>query len=274
MTRIAVIGHVEHVTLGRVPTVPKAGEIRHIAEPKTLAGGGGGIAFFQLAASDAEVHLFTALGNDAAAETVERAVRATGATIHAVRRAEPHTRVVVLIDDSGERTIVVIGEPLHPRADDALPWELLGSMDAVYFTAQDPALLVRARAARKLIVAARRRDAVNASGVSVDVVVGSRVDPREVATRADFVVAPEALILTEGARGGAIETATGVVRFEAPHVEIVKGAYGAGDSFAGALTWFTARGVAIADACARASRFGAAVIGGDEPLGAQLRLTD
>src|SRR5262245_33406260 len=175
--RIGVIGHVEHITLGRVAALPRAGDIVHVQEPRVLAGGGGGIAFFQLARSAAELHLFTALGDDDGAAFVERAIAATRASIHAARRAEPHTRDVVMIGPDGERTILVIGEPLHPRADDPLPWELLGGLDAVYFTAQDPALLARARAARVLVVAARRRECLAAAGVRADAVVGSRVDP-------------------------------------------------------------------------------------------------
>ena len=62
--RLAVIGHVEHVTIAPVPALPAPGEIVHLDEPKVIAGGGGGIAFFQLARSDAEVHLFTAFGNE------------------------------------------------------------------------------------------------------------------------------------------------------------------------------------------------------------------
>src|SRR6266498_2577110 len=64
---IAVIGHVEHVTLGRVDAVPRSGDIVHVMSPRSFPGGGGGIAFLQLARSDAEVHLFTALGDDEAA---------------------------------------------------------------------------------------------------------------------------------------------------------------------------------------------------------------
>ena len=30
------------------------------------------------------------------------------------RRARPHTRDVVMVTPDGERTIVVVGEPLHP----------------------------------------------------------------------------------------------------------------------------------------------------------------
>jgi ribokinase len=269
--RIAVVGHVEHVTLGRVPAVPRPGEIAHLEAPRWFPGGGGGVAFLQLARSPAEVHLFTALGDDEAGREVGAAVEATGATIHAVRRPAPHTRDVVMVTPDGERTIVVVGEPLHPRADDTLPWDLLASCDAVYFTAQDPDAIRAARRARLLVVTARRRPALVASRIAADVVVGSGADPREASTLADYPVPPRALVLTEGARGGRIETAAGTVRFPAsPEPADASGAaYGAGDSFAGALVFYLAAGLAVADACARAARHGAAVLRGTDPRDAQ-----
>ena len=271
--RIAVIGHVEHVTLGRVPAVPGRGDIAHLEAPRWFPGGGGGVAFAQLARGPAEVHLFTAIGGDEAGRQVEEAIVATGARIHAARREEPHTRDVVLVTPDGERTIVVVGEPLHPRASDPLPWEALASCDAAYFTAQDPDAIRAARAARLLVVTARRRAALVASGVAADVVVGSARDPREASGLADYPAAPGALVMTEGSAGGRIETASGTARFPASPPPAVRGAaYGAGDSFAGALVFFLAAGLPVGAACARAARHGAAVLGGYDPRDSQLPL--
>lgn len=271
--RIAVIGHVEHVTIGRVPAVPAAGAIVHLERPRSFPGGGGGVAFWQLVRSPAEVHLFTAIGGDAAGEEVAAELAASGARIHAVRRDAPHTRAVAMIDPAGERTILVLGEPLHPRADDPLPWGALAGFDAAYFTAQDPDALRAARAARLLVVAARRQPALAASGVRADVVVGSARDPREASARADYRVPPGALVLTDGPRGGRIETEAGTATFEAPRAPPAGGgAYGAGDSFAAALTFFLAAGVPLPEACARAGHHGAAVLGGLDPRDGQAAL--
>lgn len=270
--RIAVIGHVEHVVIGRVPSLPTPGSIVHL-DPVTIAGGGGGIAFHQLAKSPGEIHLFTALGNDDAAEEIEASIAATGATIHAARRDQPQTRDLVLITDDAERTIVVIGEPLHPRRDDPLPWEMLATCDAVYFTGQDPETIVAARAANMLIVTARRADALRRSGVRADVIVGSAADPREASHLADYPMPPAALVMTKGDDGGTIETADGTAIFppgRAP--ETFVGSYGAGDSFAGALTWYLARGLPIVEACTRAGEHGAAVLRGANPVEFQLAL--
>src|SRR5512141_561088 len=95
--RIAIVGHVEHIRVGRLPRVPEAGEIAHLEQPRTMAGGGGGISFFQLSRSSAEIHLYTALGHDDAGAEVARRLHETGARIHAARRAMPHTRDLVMI---------------------------------------------------------------------------------------------------------------------------------------------------------------------------------
>jgi ribokinase len=270
--RVAVIGHVEHITLGRVPAVPRAGEIAHLEEPRFFPGGGGGIAFFQLTRSAAEVLLYTAVGNDEAAAAVRGRIAATRARIFAAERQAAHTRDLVMITPDGERTIVVVGEPLHPERADALPWEELSSCDGVYFTAQDPAAITAARAARILVVTARRRPALIRSGVRADVVLGSALDPREACTLDDFPPEqrPAALVLTEGAAGGVVYTAEGARRFPAPQRSgKVRGAYGAGDSFAGALTYYLAKGLPVLEACTRAGHHGAAVLGTLEPLEAQ-----
>jgi ribokinase len=265
--RIAVIGHVEHVTVGRVARVPGPGEIAHLEGPRWFPGGGGGVTFFQLCRSDAQLLLYTALGNDEAAREVEERLRSTHALLHCARRAEPHTRDVVLIPPGGDRTIVVVGEPLHPRRSDALAWEELAGCDAAYFTAQDPLALQAARAARLLVVSARRREALQRSGVRADLVIGSALDPREASTLADYAVRPGALVMTEGARGGTVETAAGRERFAAPAEALDGGgAYGAGDSFAGALVYFLATGLPLLAACERAGEHGAAVLAGIDPL--------
>ena len=156
--RIAVVGHVEHVTLGRTDGVPRPGDIIHLQEARFLPGGGGGLAFAQLCRSDAELHLFTAVGSDEAGQAVAARLQDVPARvhIHAAVRPDAHPRVVVIVDENGQRTIVVTAPPLQPAAGDPLPWALLGTCDAVYFTGADPASLRCARAARRLLVTARR----------------------------------------------------------------------------------------------------------------------
>ena len=271
--RLALIGHIEHIALGEVGRLPLAGEIAHVERVREFPGGGGGVAVFQMRRGPGEVHAFTAIGNDDAGAFVRAKVEQAGITLHAAPRQEPHTRDVVLITPDGERTIVVIGQPLHPTRADALSWELLGGCDAAYFTAEDPGALQAARQARMLVVTARRRHVLNAAGVRADVVVGSAEDPRERSALADYRVAPDALVMTEGARGGYVETSRGIFRFPpgAPPTKQTS-SYGAGDSVAGALTAYLGAGLPLDEACRRAANHGAAVLSGPDPLSAQTAL--
>lgn len=272
--RIAVIGHVEHVSIASAPSLPTPGEIAHLDDVITIAGGGGGLAFFQLTRSPAEVHLFTALGNDDAGQLVSDRVHATNATVHIAYRDRPHTRDLVVVTPDGRRTIFVQGEPLHPIIADPLPWDLLDGFDAIYFTGEDAELLRAARASRVLVVTSRRFDALVRSGIQADVVVGSKLDPREAHELVDYPVPPKALVMTTGKEGGVIETALGTTRFRGPHVSgRLRGAYGAGDSFAGALTWYVACGLGIEESCTRAAQCGAAVLRDINPLDGQVALT-
>src|SRR5262245_29433667 len=130
--RIAVVGHAQHVTIAAVPALPALGDILHLERAVTMAGGGGAITFFQLVRSPAEVHSFTALGDDAAGSEVRAALESSGAAIHAARRDPPHSRDLVLVTPDGERTIVVVQPPLQTRIDDPLPWDLFATCDAVF----------------------------------------------------------------------------------------------------------------------------------------------
>ncbi|WP_437968809.1 PfkB family carbohydrate kinase [Sorangium sp. So ce260] len=273
--RIAVVGHVEHVTLGRTEGVPAPGDIVHLLDARFLPGGGGGLAFAQLCRSDAEIHLFTAVGHDAAARAVEERIRAAPGRVHvhAAARAVDHPRVVVLVDAEGRRTIIVTGAPLQPAATDPLPWSILAGCDAVYFTGADPDSLRLARAARRLLVTARRSAALRAAAVAPDVIIGSASDPRENAPLDAYDPCPGALVLTDGPRPVRVLRPGSTALVDAPPApDRVVGEYGAGDSFAGALAFHLAHGLPVEEACRRAGPHGAAVLRGIDPLETQIRL--
>ena len=273
--RLAVIGHVEHVTLGRFDGAIEPGAVVHLMDTRFTPAGGGGIAFAQLCQSDAEIHLFTAVGSDEAGRAVESRIRAHGdrVHVHVAVRSEDHPRVVVVVDRDARRTIFVTREPLHPRATDPLPWSLLSECDAVYFTGTDPGSLRLARAARLLVVTARRYEALKAAAITPDVIVGSVADPRENRELAAYDPAPGALVLTDGPRAIRISRGNEVTLVDAPPApERVVGDYGAGDSFAAALTFFLGSGLSVEEACRSAGPYGAAVLRGLDPLEVQSRL--
>lgn len=273
--RLAVIGHVEHVTLGRADGVPAPGDIIHLRAPRVLPAGGGGLAFLQLSHGDAEAHLFTAFGDDDAGRAVESLLRRERprAHIHAAHREAAHPRVVVYIDGEGRRTIIVTDDPLQPAATDPLPWSILASCDGVYFTGADPETLRIARAARRLVVTARRAPVLRAAGIAPDVIIGSLHDPRENAPFESYAPAPGALVLTDGPRPVRVIRAGGTAWVSPPPAPArIEGDYGAGDSFAAALTFFLAKGFPVEESCARAGPFGAAVLASIDPRESQARL--
>ena len=273
--RAAVVGHVEWVTFARVPGVPGAGDIVHASEFWEVPGGGGSGAAVQLAKLADDCLFITALGED---ETGHRAVaelEAMGVRMAVAWRPGPTRRAFTHIDATGERTITVLGDRMAPSANDDLPWDELGGVDALYFTAGDAGALEHARSARVLVATSRAGESLKA-GVQIDALTGSALDPSESYRRGDIAPEPRLVVRTEGAAGGSYEAARrDVVRFDAPAPPgEVADRYGAGDSFAAGLAFALARGDDAASAVAFASRCGAAVLTGRGPFEGQLMTGD
>lgn len=271
--RSAVVGHVEWVTFAEVPQVPRAGEIVHASDSWELPGGGGAGAAVQLAKLTGGCLFITALGDDEIGRRVAAELGGFGVTVAAAARPAPTRRAFTHVDATGERTITVLGDRLSPSGADDLPWERLAEVDALYFTAGDVAALRAARAARTVVATSRAGSAL-ASGVRLDALTGSALDPAEAYRRGDIDAEPALVVRTEGAAGGSFETAAGEIhRFDAPPVPgEVADRYGAGDSFAAGLAFALARGDAAPAAVAFASRCGAAALTGRGPYEGQLTL--
>jgi ribokinase len=260
VARIAVIGHVEWVLQARSREPVASGEIVQLHDTFEEPGGGGGVAARALPSLGAETRFLTALGNDQAAAESERILRSEGCDVRAARRANPQNRVTTISDASGERTIFIHGRNDHPTIEDPLGWDELAGFDGVFYTGDDPRTVVAARAARVLVVTARRLASVIASGVQVDVLAGSANDGGEHYELADLPVRPRLCVWTDGARGGRyLADDGGEGRWEAvePPGRIVD-AYGAGDVFMAALTLELGRGAGRDAALAAAARAAAA----------------
>lgn len=274
--RVAVVGHHEWIEALRVDHLPVAGEIVHAIPEWTAPAGGGPGAAGQLLKLAGSVEFFTALGDDELGHRSARAMEAMGFTLHAAFYPEPTRRGIVHIDDTGERTITVIGERLAPFGDDELPWGNLSEVDAVYFTAGDAAALRHARRARVLVATARAMEVLAAAGVQLDALVGSTADPAEVYEHGDITPVPRLVVRTEGGKGGTFQVAgESEQRFAAaPLPGPVVDRYGAGDSFAGALAYGLGAGLSPDEAAGLAARCGAAVLTGAGPYETQLGLAE
>jgi ribokinase len=267
--RIAVVGHVEWVSFA-LGEVPAAGAIAMLAEPFAAPAGGGAVSAVVLARLGAETTFYTALGSDEPGERSFGFLRAAGVDVRAARRPEPQTQALTILDAAGERTIMVVGGNLQPRLDDPLGWDELATADAVYFTGGDTATLAAARAARIVLVTARRLGVLAASGVPVDCLVGSAHDPGERLEGVALDPPPALVVETTGAGGGRWRRPDGsagswaAAPLPGPPVD----AYGAGDSFVAGLAFGLASGAGLDDALVLAAREGAAAVARRGPYGA------
>jgi ribokinase len=261
MTRVAVIGHIEWVTFAD-GAVPAPGEISLLSNPFSAAAGAGAVVAVELAREQIEVLFYTALGDDAAGDESLRFLEERGVQVRAARQPQPQTQALTILSPDHERTIMVIGENLHPQATDDLGWVDVATVDAVYFTGGDPATLVLARSAPILVVTARRLAVLARSGVRADVLIGSATDPGEQIGAVTLAAVPAIVVQTHGRQGGSWTAADGA-RGTWPSVALpgpARDAYGAGDSFHAALTGALAAGKGIAEAVDAGARAGAAAV--------------
>jgi ribokinase len=274
--RAAVVGHVEWVEFLRVDHLPAPGEIVHASDRWEAPGGAGAGAAVQLHKLAGDCTFFTALGDDAHGRRAVRELKSMGPRVEAAVRPGITRRALTHIDAAGERTITVFGERLAPQGSDELPWGELEDVDAVYFTAGDAAALRMARRARVLVATSRVLSVLQGTGVVLDALVGSAVDPAETYRDGDLNPAPRVVVRTAGEEGGTFARGAGPpTPFPATPVpgEIVD-RYGAGDSFAAALGFAIAEGKALEDALRVAARCGAAVLTDRGPYEGQLTRAD
>src|SRR5437762_7101268 len=178
--RVAVVGHDEWVEFARVERVPRAGEIVHALETWQEPAGGGAVAAAQLARLAGSCLFFTALGADELGRRSRSELTRLGIDVRAIPDAEPTRRAFTYVDETGERTITVLGQKLRPRGGDSrLPWRELVGLDAVYFISGDAEALRHARLARVLVATARELPTLRGAGVQLAALVGSGEDEGE-----------------------------------------------------------------------------------------------
>jgi ribokinase len=267
--RVAVVGHVEWVEFARVERVPRPGEIVPALETWEEPAGGGAVAAAQLARLVGSCLFFTALGADELGRRSRAELTNLGIEVRAIPDADPTRRAFTHVDETGERTITVLGEKLRPRGGDSrLPWRELAGLDAVFFVSGDAEALHHARLARTLVAAARELPTLREAGVELDALVGSGEDEGELYHPGELDPPPHVVVTTSGGLGGWVQPG-GPFR-PAPVPGTIVDAYGCGDSFAAGLTYGLGRGDSIEDAVALAARCGAAVMTGRGPYEAQL----
>jgi ribokinase len=272
MPRVAVVGHVEWIEFARVPHVPRPGEIVHASEWWQDAGGGGAVAAVQLAKLAGACDFFTALADDENGRAARDRLEELGVDVFAAPRPGKQRRGFVYLDGDGERTITILGERIVPHGDDELPWDRLDDVDAVYFTGGDEQALRQARRARRLVATPRAYDTLRAASIRLDALVRSATDPGEQQAEEALDPEPHLVVSTAGKEGGEWfgedHTRHNWKAAELPGPR--RDSYGAGDSFAGGLTYALGAGMDPKAALHLAARCGAHKLTGRAAYGNQL----
>jgi ribokinase len=168
---------------------------------------------------------------------------------------------VTLVDAQRERTIIVVGPRHVATATDPLPWHELAGCDAVYMTGGDAGAVRAARAANVAVATARVLPLLRTAAIELDALVGSDDDAAEAYAPGDLARVPRLSVRTQGARGGTFTVAGGAPQRYAPVPATVTGdTYGAGDTFAAALTLALGERRTAADAVAFAAARAAEVL--------------
>ncbi len=274
--KVAVIGHVEWTRIARVDRIPISGDIAHADVSWEGPAGGGAVAAVQLAKLASKCAFFTALGDDLPGSNARAALESNGVDVLAAIRNAPTREAFALIEAGGERTTTTLGARLQPSYCDRLPWDRLEEYDAIYFSAGDATVLRSARASATLVVTAREMATATAAEIFLDAVVGSSRDRDEAYDPSMLSAPPTVLVATDGSYGGryAIRGGPWIPYAPAALPGPAVDCYGAGDSFAAALTFGLARFDEISSAVEFAARCGAACIAGAGPFSRQLRLDE
>jgi ribokinase len=270
--RVAVVGHAEWIEFVHGDHVPAAGEIVHARDSFEEPAGGGAVAAVQLARLAGSATFLTALGKDELARRTRARLAEFGVIVDDATREGATRRGLTFLDSDGERTIITIGDRLSPLGRDPLDWDELQKADGVYLTAGDAEALHAARAAGVLVASPRVGRVLHEAGVRLDALVYSDNDELEVAFAKAIDPAPTLLVATRGAEGGRFEAAHGRSgRWAAASLPgPIADSYGAGDSFAAALTFALADGRDPDEALALAARAGATCLTGHGPYEKQL----
>jgi ribokinase len=273
--RVAVVGHCEWAEFAVVERLPRPGEIIQATETWSEAAGGGAVAAVQIAKLAGECLFLTATGDDDLGDRVLPDLERQGVTVRAGRRQSPQRKAFVYLDGDGERTITTLGPRLSPQGTDRLGWDSMGEVDAVYVTAGDLEAVRAAGRARHVVATVRAAESLFRSGIRIDALVASRNDPGERVEIGDFDAPPLAVVRTDGGRGGAIERADGeITRWSAVSPPTRVDSYGAGDSFAGGITYGLALGLPLPEAVSLGAFCGARNITGRGPYSGQATRDD
>ncbi len=235
--KFAVIGHIEWINFIKLDQLPKPGVISHSQKSLEYPAGGGSVIAKRLRElTNNEVHFFTALGNDFYGNQCLNILESMGIKLHVAWHDLPTRKGFSLIDSDGERSITIIGDRLSPTHKDNLDWSILNDMDGIFITAADKEIFKKSRIAKTLCTTPRvGLNIINDSGIFLDGLIGSNLDPGEVYSLNELILKPKFVIKTEGENGGIIFPGGRYRAIKNKNLKV--DSYGCGDSFAAGILY-------------------------------------
>ncbi|ABM72342.1 possible pfkB family carbohydrate kinase [Prochlorococcus marinus str. MIT 9515] len=235
--KFAVIGHIEWINFIEVDQLPKPGLISHSRKSLEYPAGGGAVIAKRLRElTKSEVHFFTSLGDDFYGNQCLNILENNGIKLHVAWRDKPTRKGFSVIDSEGERSITIIGDRLAPTHKDNLNWSILDEMDGIFITAADKEIFKKSRIVKSLCTTPRAGlDIINDSGIFLDGLIGSNLDPGEVFSLNELKLNPKYIIKTEGENGGIVFPGGRYKAIENKKNKV--DSYGCGDSFAAGILY-------------------------------------
>ena len=263
--RIAVVGNINADHVYRVYGTLGPGQESLVKDLGLRLGGSGANTGSWLAVSGDEVRLFGLIGRDDRARQILAQADAfpwdrSGTLLHDA----PTNHCMILVDDSGDRTILGFD---RDRAEIAFPPLDPYSLDALYFAAARtvPDSLARVLAESQVPVVAQLRCANRLAKCDIVVASDQNFEPEDGedwwgAIRRRGIVT-RWLVVTLGASGAWASDGTDVLTVPATPAPRVIDTTGAGDAFAAGLLHAVARGWSTKAALALGSQWGAEAVG-------------
>ncbi|MFJ6623276.1 PfkB family carbohydrate kinase [Kitasatospora sp. NPDC091335] len=279
--RVVVIGSVNTDRILRCPALPSPGETVLATAATRGFGGKGANQAVAAARMGAAAHLVAKVGGDAEGEAARADLHGaqveTGSVL--THPDEPTGHAVVLVDPSGENSIVVVpGANAHLAPEEvtaALARLRLLPVDVLLTSNEVPAECIRATAAAlpalgpsggtRWLHNTAPAGALPKAGPTGrrPLVVANAVEARQLTGATDVAEAARALarraegaVVTLGGEGALVVVDGALTRLPAPAVRVVD-TTGAGDVFCGALAAALARGAGPREAAATAVAAGA-----------------
>lgn len=275
---VCVVGSVNVDLVVRVPALPRPGETVLGGRFGSARGGKGANQAVAAARAGASTTIVARVGDDALGREAVAALRAEGIDTGHVSSTDdcPTGVALILVDSRGENCIAVAGganDRLSPadvdRARAAIETAdvLLVQLEVPVETILRAVEIARAAGCRVVLNPAPARELPGPLLAGVDVLTpneteaallaGARARPSPATAEALRELGPAAVVLTRGAEGAVVATATGVTPVPAFRVEPID-TVAAGDVFNGCLAVALAEGLDLSSA-ARFAAAGAAI---------------